>query len=118
MRTPAALIRTDGVWCAVDDAEEARSCPRTDVVIILCRDLLSKSDLAALTSRLPPEGQVHDLDQLLPPRQIPCPFTGSAFTAVPLYREGYGCPCCKGLSWHLDMTPEEMRAYDDKVRRR
>ena len=45
----------------------------------------------------------------------PCPFTGIPFKDVPLYDEGYGCPCCKGLSHHLDIGQREADAYNKKM---
>lgn len=39
-------------------------------------------------------------------RRLMCPFAGVIYRDVPGYREGYGCPVCKGISikGHLLMT--------------
>jgi len=61
------------------------------------------------------------LDVDLPPMVIhvpitagPCIFTGIAFKDVPGYEEGYGCPCCKGLREHLEVTEGEAETYNEK----
>lgn len=33
-----------------------------------------------------------------------CIFNGTLFKEVPGYDSGYGCPCCKGLSYHIEVT--------------
>lgn len=33
-----------------------------------------------------------------------CPHEGAKFKDVPGYVEGYGCPVCKGLSYHLPVA--------------
>jgi len=34
-----------------------------------------------------------------------CPYAGVLFKDIPDYDPGYGCPVCKGLSYHLDIEP-------------
>ena len=40
----------------------------------------------------------------------PCPFSETKFHDVPGYVEGYGCPICGGLSYHLRMKTKDIIA--------
>jgi Fe-S-cluster-containing hydrogenase component 2 len=44
-----------------------------------------------------------------PPCTEPCPHTGLPFDEISGYVEGYGCPACKGLSYHTLMPKAEAR---------
>jgi hypothetical protein len=46
----------------------------------------------------------------------PCPYDGVQFKRVPGYEEGYGCPVCKGLSYHLLLEEDTVeRAHVRRV---
>lgn len=56
------------------------------------------------------------------PKQAPgdgqqlCPFDGTKYREVPGYVSGYGCPCCKAISFHhLPVTPEEIERYEQRI---
>jgi len=40
---------------------------------------------------------------IVPSLAVKCPYDGIAFKKVPGYVSGYGCPVCKGLSYHLEL---------------
>ena len=35
---------------------------------------------------------------------VMCPYEGVKFKLVPGYDAGYGCPVCKGLSYHIPIS--------------
>lgn len=48
--------------------------------------------------------KIEELEKRINNIQYDCPYSGVLFSNVPGYKDGYGCPVCKGLSYHLKIS--------------
>lgn len=47
--------------------------------------------------------------------EIPCPYDGTAYSEIPGYVPGRGCPVCKAISFHhLPISKNERSVSQDK----